>query len=89
MSFETPEIDAFNRELESETQQDIYNFINNHCGTDTIEGNFVFDNGEYDFETMGRFIIGEIGCDKVFEKEIKILYPDCMSDKYLIKRGQY
>ena len=54
-----------------------------------VRRSFTFDNGEYDFEAMARHVICTNNCYKVFEQEIKKIYPDCMTDEYLIRRGLY
>jgi len=69
------------------------------CGLAQVEHKCKFENGEWDYETMGRIILTEFiipnetyrlkSEDQFFVDRILSFYPDCITDKYLVKRGVY
>jgi hypothetical protein len=77
----TDEVDELNKEMLA--------FCRKHIGGHELQYRCAFDNGEWDYEAMARFIVGKIGCSYEFEQRIRMIHSRAFTDDYLINRGLY
>ena len=62
---------------------------NGYLDTDTLKYSCMFDNGEWDYQAMARFIVEELDCGPGFEELIRKIHSAAFTDQYLIDRGLY
>ena len=59
-----------------ELNQNMLSFCERNTGRNELEYRCKFDNGEWDFQAMARFVIGKIGCSPEFEERIRKIHSE-------------